>query len=310
MVVANSTTRFAHRQANRLLTDLSSKLARTAKSAGPTAVHDLRVAIRRFRQALAVFKAAFPGHERKRIHRKLKQVMDPAGQVRNCDIAAMLVRRLDPKSAPQLHRQIQRDRKAAERKLAQSLRRLVDRELPKKWRAELKIDRAAAKNGSGQPEFPHAAQHLVREMAADFLTLGEKATHADTSARQVHRFRIASKKFRYTLELVEPFYGGGLNPWLDRVKAVQSVLGDANDCEAVRRMASDWNAGEGLIAKLEERQKRKLKKFRREWPAMPGADAFPSVVPVKPAAKDSAAAKENALRRRTAASSYSRSAAA
>jgi hypothetical protein len=133
-------------------------------------------------------------------------------------------------------------------------------------------------------------------MAADFLSLGEKATHPDTFARQVHRFRIASKKFRYTLELVEPFYGGGLNPWLDRVKAVQSVLGDANDCEAVRRMASDWDAGEGLIAKLEERQKRKLKKFRREWPAMPGADAFPSVVPVKPAAK------ESAPRRRAAAS--------
>jgi CHAD domain-containing protein len=302
MAVATPTTGFGRRQANRLLADLRRKLARTAESARPTAVHDLRVSIRRFTQVLAVFKAAFPAHQRKKIRRKLKQLMDPAGEVRNCDIAAILIPKLDPKSAPQLHPRIQRDRKTAERKLTQSLRRLMDRDLGAKWRVELEINRTAAKNGSGQRAFPQAAQHTVRKMATKFLTLGKKAASQETSPQEVHRFRIASKKFRYTLELVEPFYGGALNPWLERVKEVQSVLGDANDCETVRRMASDWNAGEGLIAKLEKRQNRKMKKFRREWRAMPDGSAFPAIVPVKPVAKDSAP------RRRAVASSSSRSA--
>jgi hypothetical protein len=178
----------------------------------------------------------------------------------------------------------------------------LDRELPAKWRVGLELNRTAARNGSGRREIPPAAQHIVREMAAGFLALGKKAASPETSAREVHRFRIASKKFRYTLELVEPFYGAGLTPWMERVKAVQSILGDVNDCETVRRMVSRWNAGEGLIAKLEERENRKLRKFRREWAAMPAAGAFPAVAPVKPAAKDSAP-------RRAAVSSSSRGAA-
>jgi len=288
MAVATPATRFAHRQANRLLADLSRKLARTAASASSVAVHDLRVSIRRFMQVLAVFKSAFPAHQRKKNRRKLKQLMDPAGEVRNCDIAAILIPKLDPKNAPQLRRKIQSDRKTAERKLTQSLRRLMDRDLGAKWRVELEINRTAAKNGSGPRQFPQAAQFMVRKMATKFLTLGRKAASQETSAQEVHKFRIASKKLRYTLELVEPFYGGALDLWLERVKELQSVLGDANDCETVRRMASDWNAGDGLIAKLEQRQNRKLKKFRREWDAMPHVSAFPAVMPVKPAAKASA----------------------
>jgi len=301
MAVANATTSFARRQAKRLLTDLGRKLARAAESASPAAVHDLRVAIRRLQQVLAVFKASFPPRHRKKVRRILKRIMDPAGEVRNCDIAAILIPKLDPKIAPRLRPMIQRDRKTAARKLAQSLHRLVDRELPAKWRMGLDLNRTAAENGAGRPEVPPAAQGIVRQMAAGFLRLGKKAASRETSIRQVHRFRIASKKFRYTLELVEPFYGGELTPWLERVKDVQSILGDANDCEAVRRMVERWNAVDGLIAKLEQRQKRKLKKFRRQWASMPEASAFPSVVPVEPAAKASAP-------RRGAASSSSPSA--
>src|SRR5579863_22265 len=165
MALATPTTRFARRQADRLLADLHTKLAHTTRSAGPTAVHDLRVAIRRFQQVLAAFKEAFPAHQRRKIRRKLGKVMHGAGEVRNCDVAAILIRKLDSESAPQLRDKIQKDRKAAERELAQSLRRLMDRELPAKWRVGLEFNRTAAKNDSGRGEFPRAAQHLVKEMA-------------------------------------------------------------------------------------------------------------------------------------------------
>lgn len=294
MAVANATTSFARRQANRLLADLGRKLARAAESAGPAAVHDLRVAIRRLQQVLAVFKASFPSRHRKKVRRILKRIMDPAGEVRNCDIAAILIPKLDRKIAPRLRRMIHRDRKTAERKLAQSLHRLVDRELPAKWRVGLELNRTAAENDSGRREIPPAAQRIVREMAAGFQRLGKKAAGQETSIRQVHRFRIAAKKFRYTLELLEPFQGAPAAPWLDRVKAVQSILGDVNDCETVSRMVSRWSTGEALIAKLEERQKRKLRKFRREWAAMPAPGALPAAAPVKPA---SSSASPNASSR-------------
>jgi CHAD domain-containing protein len=209
---------------------------------------------------------------------------------------------LDPKSAPQLCRRIQRDRKTAERELTLCLRRLANRELAVKWRVALGLDGTTAPGDGGRRRIPQATQRKVAQMATRFLTLGKKAASPGTSAGEVHRFRIASKKFRYTLELVEPFYGGGLIPWLQRVKAIQSILGDANDCETVRQMVSRWNASEGLISKLEELQKRKLRKFRREWAALEVSGAFPAVVSIKPPSKDSAAP------RRAATSSSSRSA--
>jgi CHAD domain-containing protein len=119
-------------------------------------------------------------------------------------------------------------------------------------------------------------------MSSDFLQFGKLAAKETTSAREVHRFRIACKKFRYTLEVVEPFYGSRLVPWMKHVKALQSVLGNVNDCETVRHMVSDWGAGKGLIAKLRRRQNRELNKFRKIWRETLDAGEFPSVVPAKP----------------------------
>ena len=294
MAVATPTTRFARRQARRLLTDLRREFALAADAPSPDAVHDLRVAIRRFRQALIVFRAAFPARQCRKIHKKLKQVMHRAGEVRNCDIAAILIPKLDARIAPQLRPHLQKDRETAEGKLTQTLRRLSDRKLPAKWRARLGLNRATATNGSARRALSPATHRRVAEMATEFLNLGEKAMDPKTSADDIHRFRIASKKFRYTLELVEPSYGAELTPWLERVKAVQSVLGDANDCETVRRMASKWGAPDDLIAKLDKRQNRKVKKFRREWDGEPGAGVIPVVAPVKPAAKANPVRRGNA----------------
>ena len=296
----NPGTRFARQQANRLLTGLGHRIGRARRSATPAAVHDLRVAIRRFLQVLNTLEPAFPAQPRKKIRRKLKRLMEPAGQVRNCDVAAELIGKLDAQSARRLRRKIRTEREEAERRLTGALRGWAQPGWFEKWRTRL--DLHARRGSSGSHHF-ESVEHMLKKLTEDFLKAGEKASDPDATARRIHGFRIAAKEFRYSLELLEPLRGARLAPWLDRVKAVQSILGDVNDCETVGRMAAQWGAGEALLKKIERRQRRKIEKFRREWAQMRTAGVWPSVTPAKPAS--SAAAP-----RRPAAFSSSRAAVA
>ena len=85
------TRKFALDQAERRLGRLAFQINRTAKSRDTEAVHDLRVAVRRFSQVLRLFKPYFRGKEVRKIRRELKQMMGLAGEVRNCDIALKLM---------------------------------------------------------------------------------------------------------------------------------------------------------------------------------------------------------------------------
>jgi CHAD domain-containing protein len=282
MPKASPATEFAHQQADRLLTAFGEKLERAADLAAPDSVHDLRVAIRRFSQVLTVFKPSFPGPSRRKIRKQLKKLMDLAGEVRNCDIAAALILELDSHPDPGLHRRIHRRRRHAEQNLSKRVERLNDGRLLVKWREGLRIKSTAPQDGSSNAEVIQTVQPVVEEMASDFSQFGNVAAKQTTSASEVHRFRITCKKFRYTLEVVEPFYGSRLAPWIQRVKSLQSVLGNVNDCETVLHMISEWGAGKRLIAKLERRQNRELKEFRTIWAETRDAGEFPNVVPAKP----------------------------
>ena len=81
------TRRFTRDQVDRLLGRLAYQVSRAIKSHSAEAVHDLRVTIRRFAQALRVFKPCFHGKELRKIRRELKRIMVVGGEVRNHDIA-------------------------------------------------------------------------------------------------------------------------------------------------------------------------------------------------------------------------------
>src|SRR5580704_17329494 len=84
--------------APRELFDRLTRQARlTAKTPDAAQVHNLRVAIRRFSQAMAMLPEETPGVAS--IHRKLKKTMTLAGAVRDADIAIKLVAKLKPAGA-------------------------------------------------------------------------------------------------------------------------------------------------------------------------------------------------------------------
>ncbi|MCC7498520.1 MAG: CHAD domain-containing protein [Bryobacterales bacterium] len=101
-------------------------------------------------------------------------------------------------------------------------------------------------------------------LAARFFVSGGEAAEAGGGARQLHRFRITAKRFRYTLEIFRGIYGPRLQVLINEVRQVQDLLGARNDCSVALAMIHGMGC-ERLRTCLEKRGQRHERDFRRFW---------------------------------------------
>lgn len=122
-----------------------------------------------------------------------------------------------------------------------------------------------------------AADNARRELplfAEEYWRLGRKANRKGVSAEKLHQFRLATKHWRYLLELFRPLYGPRLEVLLKRLRQVQTILGDLNDYACARRLAESepWAGTEDsrlLLQYVSAQERKKRREFCRLW-----ADAF------------------------------------
>jgi CHAD domain-containing protein len=240
VAAASETQEFAARQTRRLSRQLAVQINRALKSCDARAVHQVRVAIRRFNQGVAVCKPCFPAKDLRKCRRRLKKIMSAAGEVRNCDVADKLLDRWSLPHADRLRLKLTIRREEAARDLVAELKRWTDRRL-------------TAQDSPGT-NLHEMAQHAVNRIAEDFLERGNEAASAKASPHDMHRFRIVAKKFRYTLELFQP-----LNSLVERTKRVGALLGDINDCVTAAALVPP------LASHLKKRQHKKTEEFRQYW---------------------------------------------
>jgi CHAD domain-containing protein len=264
-ITHTETWKFASEQADRRLGRLAFQISQTVKSRDAEAVHDLRVAIRRFSQVLRIFKPCFRGKEGRKIRRELKQIMDLAGEVRNCDIALELMAKAQRHDTTALRPKLESLRRDYERALVGFLRHWIDRKSSLKWRGA--VASAAATNGEalGKAPIARTAQRMLPRMAQEFFERGNEAAKTKVSPRELHQFRIVSKKFRYTLELFTSVYGPPLHSSLEKIRRAQGLLGNINDCDTVRSMLSPYKEADKVTSWLKKRQRRRIQEFQRYW---------------------------------------------
>ena len=123
----------------------------------------------------------------------------------------------------------------------------------KRFSASWTPDEAAAAN----------ARRVLPDMVRNYYKAGRKLD-ADSPARDMHGFRLLTKQLRYTLEAFVPLYGRGLEPRVDRLRPIQSALGDLNDCEV---MLSEMKKQlpDSVRAYIEKRARKKRKEFLQYW---------------------------------------------
>lgn len=179
-------------------------------------VHDLRVANRRLREAVRVFRPLALKRRRGTVD-QLKALMDAAGAVRNCDIASKLCAVDLPD-----------DRAAA---MAELERRVRATGKPK---FEERLRRLANLDSDPSPVRPSAAS-LLAALSREYFTLGRKVISQPTGAR-LHQLRLATKRLRYAIEVFADLAPAATKRPLRAMKKLQDLLGDINDGRATKEL--------------------------------------------------------------------------
>ena len=126
-------------QTGELLRHLAFQVTRTARTGDAEAIHDLRVAIRRLSRCLRVFAPFYPGHSWKPVRRRLSELMDACGNVRDRDITIGLLEKAGVPAASPLVRHLGAERRAAGRELRRELRQWKERGFSRQWREKLEL---------------------------------------------------------------------------------------------------------------------------------------------------------------------------
>ena len=100
------------------------------------------------------------------------------------------------------------------------------------------------------------------KLADKYFRAGRKAVDKEITPKQLHRFRIETKRFRYALELFGPIYGPTLDRHIASLRGIQDALGKVSDYQTIQEMVA---GDKKLEVKVQKAQRKKIKEFREEW---------------------------------------------
>ncbi len=109
---------------------------------------------------------------------------------------------------------------------------------------------------------PNAAK-IVRTRLAELRSLAEQALEPGAAPAQ-HDMRIAAKRLRYVLEIVEGCFGPEAANARQAAKRLQGVLGEIHDCDVMLPMAAGIESLETL---LRTRRELLFHRFAELWQA-------------------------------------------
>lgn len=114
------------------------------------------------------------------------------------------------------------------------------------------------------------ARSKLPALMQSYFEEGRKLVNGDASSDGLHRFRLGTKRLRYTLEFFRPCYGPGFETRLGALRKVQDCLGEISDCTATRQLVAAILPVRTVERKQIERflggrAQGKAAQFRRHW---------------------------------------------
>lgn len=238
------------------LTHLAENEACALGGEHPEGIHQMRVAMRRLRSVLSVFRAVIPAEQRTRLAGEVKWLFSELGTARDWDVFAAdllapvrTVFRDDPGFTADfavLADVVDRQRR---RGLERARRAILS---PRTTRLQLQFGQWLENRGwRAQPESAQSARLFqpIGTFAAGILNRRYKKLHrlgadlARLSVQERHQLRIVLKKLRYAGDFFRSLFDErDTRCFLDGLSDLQDVLGQINDMATARRLLGDLAA--------------------------------------------------------------------
>lgn len=221
--------------------------------AGPEAVHQMRVGLRRMRSVLKLFRKAADGPAPKALEAGLKTLLGFLGPARDWDVFTLGIGRAVGEAMPEeravaaLLEAAEARRQAAYAALERFLHspdyRLLAWELTgfvadARWREEASEEAIALLASPLQPFAEALLAKRWKGLAED------GAVMAEMDDERLHEMRLDAKRLRYAAELFATLWPGRRSRrFLKRLAAVQEALGLANDAVVAGALAASLANG-------------------------------------------------------------------
>jgi CHAD domain-containing protein len=216
------------------------ELKRCRRRCTEKSVHDLRVATRRLICSLDLIMTVRSNDRLVKIRRELKKRLKSFGPLRDIQIQVLYVEKLletypeletfltvlllrERRAIKQIHRGLQEVRTASMEKVI----------------AESRADFAGQTAGAWIE--PIVRDAVVGVAAAAFARASDFRRRIDvTQPGTIHRLRVAFKKFRYMVEVLQPVLGWVSDGTLKALNAYQVRMGDIQDTEVLTSVVNAY----------------------------------------------------------------------
>lgn len=211
------------------------------------ALHDMRVASRRLREAFEMFDFCFPAKSYQKIYRRIKQVTRALGEARNADVAMAYFNGLSAATddilvhvaLEDLLRRLARSRRQARLRLVSGLDQCRLQKLPGELgQVFSRIEAMPARYQRGPRQSIVLARRLLSQRVREFFAASAAVAGEDDEVN-LHKVRIATKKLRYAAEALDYAVGENITDNLKTLKQLQETLGEIHDRDVFAGLVRD-----------------------------------------------------------------------
>ena len=216
----------------------------------PEGVHDMRVASRRLRSALADFK---PCLRRDSLPRgQLKIIADALGAVRDEDVALPALENLETRLEGNIAEGIEliaEEHRERRRKGRAALQKAIRKSAVERFQKEFMSQLATAIQVSGGNSGAKAVRtkQTFRRVGVEVITNrlkelidGSECIFHPTQMKKLHRMRIRAKRLRYAVELFEQCWTNKAGKIAKEISNLQTSLGGLHDCDVWIEEIGSW----------------------------------------------------------------------
>ncbi len=242
-------------------------------------VHRMRVASRRLRAALSVFKNMLTRKRSKIWRKRIRRIGRALGRARQLDVQIKFLKSLGRRgnkpgivNLELITRPLKKKRQSAQKQIDILLADFqVNKQLPG-LKERLEKLSGGGMTSCSKNTFDFRSTVILKrlEQLLAFVPYIAKPQ----SIKQLHRMRIAAKKLRYTLEIYRPWCGKGFDRYIGSSHDLQDILGDLHEFDCLLRELAFFSKKPGkelkstcayLMQECAGRRKAVYFKFVRLW---------------------------------------------